>query len=307
MKRMVRWSGLTASLAAMGLMGSVATAATPTSISGMTAAVSGSQVQVSGSVAFGGQDPVMVAEDPAGDNLGGAETGALGLDIQKLYISQPVASTNNLLFTMQLGGLTGGGIPEAFQYNWDIAVDGGADAGGANWSIKSMRSGQGTQAGNQGPWAALTRCVPDPSSPTGGYTCSTVTPLLAVTYDQTAGQIQITVPLSRISAKAGSTISAWARNGQPVWIRTSAAGATTGFVTVDDTSHDDFMVPKKTVDLGIARAGDPIDFKTPATVPTASTSFSGSVAKPVTVGAHDVAARACFGDNCSVASLSLTL
>jgi hypothetical protein len=269
----------------------------------IAATASGAQVSVSGHATFGGQHPVTVGEDGPGDNFGGAATAELGLDFLGLSISQPDPAKGELQFTMKLAGLEGGGIGEAFQYNWDVTVDGGPDAGGSNWSIKTMRSQ--AASGSANPWAVIAECVPNTT--TGGFTCTTRA-ALPVTYDAEEAEIRVTVPLARIEASGGSLIDAWARNGEPVWVRTSAAGQLTGVLTVDDMTHDTFTVPKAAVRLALAPAGTPeadVDFSKAATLGNDG-NFSGSMTAPGP-GNYDVWAKACFSDNCGTASTSVTV
>lgn len=273
-----------------------------TTVDTIAAEVSGSTITVTGAATFGGQDPVEVGFDGTGDAL---VSQGVGLDIDRMLIQRADGSSSNLVFTLDLDGLTGGGIPEAFQYNWDIAVDGGADGGGSNWSIKAMRSGQASKPGQVNGWAALYSCVLD-DGPTGGFTCSPLADLQSV-WDAENGEIRISVPLFRINAGGGSTIEAWGRNGDPVWIRTSAAGGLTGFVNADTAFHDPYQVPGTTVELGIAPVGTPaefVDFTTQASVSNGS--FAGTLTAPGT-GQYDVYARACFGSNCAVASQTVAV
>jgi hypothetical protein len=270
----------------------------------LAATVSGTQVSVSGHAAFGGQALFQVGEDAVGDNLGADTTGTRGLDFEKLFISQPDPSKADLQFTIDLAGLQGGGIPETFQYNWDVSIDGGAP-NGTNWSIKTMRS-QARVNQNLNPYAAIFTCTMAPP-PQTGFTCA-VNRTIPVVYDEADGRIRLTVPLAGIKATPGSTIDAWARNGEPVWVRTSAAGAQTGFVTADDMTHDTYTVPKGSVQLALAPAGTPegnVDFSKAATL-AANGNFTGSLTAPGP-GSYDVWAKACFAENCGTASTSVTI
>lgn len=294
-----RRSGLTALLTLTAIvLGATAGLAAPSIVNTLNATASGQTVSVSGSATFGGEDPVLIGEDGVGDALAG---GQAGLDIDKLYISQPNPATNSLLFTMTLGGLQGGGIPEGFQYNWDVAVDGGATEGGDNWSIKFMRS-RASATTNANPYAAVYRCVPDGA--TGGFTCTEATRITNVVFDEAKAEIRLMVTFASIGIAAGGTIDPWARNGDPVWVRPSASGALTGGASVDGTTHEQYRVPTKSVALGLAAPGDPISFDTPATV-LANGNFSGSLLAPG-AGTYDVAARACFGSNCATRMTSVT-
>lgn len=290
------------STAVVALSATPAAAATPTTVDALSAVASGSSLAVSGSVSFGSQDPVELVNDGCGDAPGGAAASALGLDHERLLISQPNGATSSLTFTIDLCGLTGGGIPEGIQYNWDIMVDGGSGAGGSNWSIKTMRS-RASATTNLNPYAATYTCVPS----TGGYSCTENLRLAAV-YDAASSQIHMTVPFSAIGASPGSLIEAWPRATNPFWIGPSASGATTLTNIFDTGGHDEYRVPAKTVSLGIAPAGTAesgVSFSTAAAV--SGSSFSGSLVQPA-AGDYDVWAKACFGTaNCAARSVAVTV
>lgn len=276
-------------------------AAEQTSVNGLSATASGTAVSVQGSATLGGQDPIVVGEDPPGDNAGGAATAPFGLDFTGFSISQPDPTKGNLLFTIGLAELTGGGIPEGIQYNWDIMVDGGADFGGSNWSLKTMRS-RAITTGNLDPDAAIFDC--QPNEQTGGFTCSQVQ-TIPVEYDSSASEIRMTVPVAAIGAQPGSMIEAWGRATNPLWIGPSAGGQLT-FTNVFDTgSHDPYVVPRATVRLGIAPAGQPIDHTVNGTL-APDGSFSGELTAPGP-GTYDVGAQVCFGSNCDTASTPVTV
>jgi hypothetical protein len=273
-------------------------AATQTQVTTLNASVSGTQVNASGKVTFGSTDPAVVGEDPAGDPA----TSALGLDLRSLSIGQPDGTKSELVFTIKLGGMETGGIPELFQFNWDITVNGGAASGGAEWSIKTMRQSVANTGGTD-PDAAVYSCVPSET----GFSCSRSTDLTVV-YDQEAAEIRMTVPLGAINASPGARIEAWGRNGQPVWVRTSAAGQVTGGATVDDMTHDEYVVPPKSVRLGLAPAGTPEGDVTfgPIVPVSGNGSFSGSLTASG-AGSYDLWARGCIADNCHAASTPVTV
>lgn len=293
-------SSLLTSLGLMLVTSTAGAAATPTQVTALTASVSGTQVSASGKVTFGGVDPIVIGEDPAGDPA----TSAAGLDLRSLSIGQPDGTRGELVFTIKLGGMATGGIPELFQFNWDISVNGGAANGGAEWSIKTMRQ-YAAQTGGTDPDAAVYSCVPNPT--TGGFSCSRST-TIPVVYDQAAAEIRMTVPLAAINASPGALIEAWARNGQPVWVRTSAAGQLTGFVTADDMTHDPYTIPPKSVRLGLAPAGTPEGDVTfgPMIQLSNNGSFTGSIAAPGS-GSYDLWARGCIAENCHATSTPVTV
>lgn len=281
----------------VGLLAS-ATSGT-TEVTSLSAGMSGRTASVSGAATFG-EAPVLVGQDALGDNTGGP-AGTVGLDIDKLFISQPDRDSNTLLFVIRLASMTGGGLPDSVQYNWDIAVNGGAQTGGSNWSIKSARTSQYYQPGSVEPYAGVHSCVQNPT--TGQWDCTPRGNVPAV-YDPTASEIRISVPTSVIQAGAGADIAAWPRNGDPVWVRPSALGAVTPGVTFDGAEHQTYVRPSPTVRLGIATAGTPegsVNFNKSASVGAAG-SFTGSITAPTT-GSYDVWAKACLGATCGTRSV----
>lgn len=266
-------------------------------------ATSDSTVDVTGDVVFGGEEPKVLAEDPAEDNLGGPVTAPLGTDLLQARISWPTPEADELLFELVVSDLppVADGTYEALQYNWDIFVDDG-DGDGTNWSIKVMRSSlyltQATDA-----YAGLYRCVQGDTS----FECSEVLRFDEVEFETEEGEsrIRVFVPPHAIEAGPGSTISSWARASNAIWIGASASGRLTATNVFDTINwHDDYVVPEgKTVVLGAAPQGEEIVHDTPATV-DADDTFSGTVDVPGP-GTYDVGALACFSDNCDTATVTV--
>lgn len=286
----------------------------PVEILSLEAAATGTDVAVSGEVAFGGQEEVVVGEDPAGDNLGGAQTAALGVDVTELRINQPDSGADELLFTIQLAdappGL--GGLPETVQYNWDIAVDGGAENGGSNWSIKAMRT-RASATGTVSAYAAIFDCQPNAD---GGFSCSEVAELDAVEFEPEEAAIRIAVPFSTIGAGHGSTIDPFPRcGGTTFWIGPSASGVRT-FCNIYDSMdfYDTYTVPDHgTVMLGLAASGETLVHDTPATVEShhhegeegTHAEFHGTLTAPEP-GEYTVGALACFAGECAARATIVT-
>lgn len=270
-----------------------------TQISELTASASGTAVTADGHVTFGGQPSVVVGTDPAGDNVGGPATNPAGLDLTQLEISQPTPDEPTLLFTIKLGQLATG-IPEGIQYNWDIAVDGGESEGGSNWSIKSMRTRVASTT-TAGPYAGLFTCVPTDT----GYSCTQQALLSNVAYETEEAAIRIPVPLDAIGARPGSTITAWPRSTNPIWIGPSAAGAQTISNVFDTATHDDYTVPQApAVTLGLAPTGQEPESVVAATVN--DDHFSQELTAPGP-GTYDVVAQACFASNCASKAVPVTV
>lgn len=260
-------------------------------------------VDVEGTVAFGGESPIVLATDAAGDNLGGAATQPLGVDLAAVALAQRDADSEDLTFELRLADLRSPrGTPETVQYNWDIAVDGGVTKGGSNWSIKTMGTRATSQSTN--PWAGVHTCEPGGTA-NASFTCSETTRVEAV-YDTESKTIYVNVPMSAIGARPGSTVAAWSRSGSPVWIGASAGGRRTFAETYDGLeSHSTFSVPSgKQVEVGVAPSGETIDALTPVAVDGNGFATSLPVPGP---GTYDVLVRACFADNCAERLVTTTV
>lgn len=267
----------------------------------LSAELSGEQVIVRGRAAFGGQDPLPVGQDAGGDNLGGATAAPLGIDLRRASISQPDPEQPRLLFTLQLAGLQGGGIPEGIAYGWDVSVDGGPQSGGARWSIRTMRTRAAATAGAD-PYAAVFSCPGEEAS------CVESSRLSAV-YDVTNKEVRVAVPLAAIGADPGSTIEPWPRTGPPVWIGPTASGAGTQPGLIDAMDHQPYRVPEKTVLLALAPAGTPpgaISFDATASL-EGDGAFEGSLPIGDLSGPADVWAKVCYGPLCTAASIRAAL
>jgi hypothetical protein len=304
--RRTRLAVATVVVAALGLAGpawSHVPAVAVTAIDPVQVTPTAEGVDVSGTVAFGGQSPVLLAEDAAGDNTGGAATQPLGVDLTGLALAQREADSEDLTFELRLADLRSQrGTPETVQYNWDILVDGGVAKGGSNWSIKTMGTKVTTQSTDA--WAGVHTCVPGGTA-NASFTCSEQTRVEAV-YDTAAKTIYVNVPMSAIKAKPGSTIDAWSRSGSPVWIGASAGGQRTFVETYDGIgSHPRFHIPLAgTVQVGLAPTGEPVTALT--TVPVGENgAFATSV--PAAPGTYDVFVKACFATNCAEKLVTTTV
>jgi hypothetical protein len=275
----------------------------PTEFESVSVVPAAERVDVSGTVAFGGQSPLELATDALGDNLGGAATQPRGVDLGGVALAQRDADSEDLTFELRLADLrTPRGTPETVQYNWDVAVDGGVGKGGSNWSIKTMGTKASTQSPN--PWAGVHTCEPGGTA-NAAFTCTEATRVEAV-YDTASTTIYVNVPMSALGARPGSTVAAWSRSGSPVWIGATAAGQRTLVETYDGIqSHSTFVVPSgKQVAVGIAPSGQPVTTLTPVAVDGSRFAASLPVPGP---GTYDVLVRACFAGNCAERLLTTTV
>ncbi|HWH28036.1 MAG TPA: hypothetical protein VNU26_03580 [Mycobacteriales bacterium] len=260
-------------------------------------------VTVDGVVTFGGQAPVLLAEDAAGDSTGAPATTALGTDITGLAIAQRESGSEDLTFELRLADLrTPRGTPEAVQYNWDVLVDGGVGKGGTNWSIKTM----GTRATTQSPqpWAGVHTCV-EGGTANASFTCTETSRVEAV-YDTASKTIYVNVPMSAVGAKPGSTITAWQRHSSAVWVGATAGGARTLIETFDGVAeHAPYRIPAAPhLEVGLAPAGTPVTDLRPVAVGDGGAFATTLAAAP---GDHEVLVRACFAGKCASKVLPVTV
>lgn len=271
-------------------------------------ATGGDTIAVDGDVVFGGEEPKVLAEDDAGDNLGGPLTAPLGVDLLEARISWPEPELDDLMFELvvsELPPLTDGTY-ETVAYDWDFHVDGGTDAGGATWSLQVLRSSF-FYAQTSDPYATLNECTaPDDA---GAYSCETRHRFEDLEFEQSEDgeyRIRVFVPIGILGVQPGATISASSVIGDSIRVGTSASGRFT-FTGLYDSiaSHADYTVPAgKTVLLGAASSGEDLTHDTPATLAGDDT-FTGTLTVPGP-GTYDVGALACFADNCGTAIATVT-
>lgn len=264
----------------------------------LDAATSATAISVTGTAAFGEQLSHLVGTDPEADNLGGAGTSPLGLDLKRFEISQPGAYRDDLLFTIKLAQMPAGGLPEAAVYDWDFTVEGGSGQGRSYWSLRTMRTAA-VPSGTTDPVAALHACTPQGA----GFTCTQRRVITDVLYEVDDSGIHLLVPRGVIGAHAGATITAWPREVNPVWIGLTAGEAATQANVFDSGTHKPYVVPPPpSLIVTLTRAG-----AQPSTVVAATVDgeqFSAELPRP-SAGRYEVTATACFAGNCGKRSVQI--
>ena len=280
---------------ALALAAGIALVASPgaaapvaTTIDSLTAQADGLVVNIAGTATLGG-DEVVVGTDATNDNIGGANTASLGLDLLSASVGQPDPSKPDLVFTLKLNGMTAGGIPELVGYNWDIRVD------GTVWRLTSMRT-RALVTQNAEPYAALFTCT----AGAGGTSTCTQNKLLPVTYTED-GSIAITLPMVDVAANPGSVIEAGA--AVPIGISGTVAGRVSITNLFDTMTHEPYTVPTASARIGLAPAGTTPNFATG--VAMSGGGFAGSLTAPA-AGAYTAGAQVCFGTNCATQTVDVT-
>jgi hypothetical protein len=267
-----------------------AVAQTATSISIGSASTSGSNIAVTGTVAYGDDAaaPIQVSEDPAGDDADGGQI-PQGTDLGNASIATDLAG-KKLTFTLNIHDQTPGAkMAPAFVYVWPFMVDG----------VDEMRF---LSSGTAGSWTGLGPAA-DPNGwfrlcqVTSGYACPT-----PLTGTMGNGKVEIALPFSRAAITPGALIE----QGTGGCSSLCSTFNPTAFLfdsTGGDTSAPvGYQMPGE-VKLGVAPAGTPdASVSTPAEATVsiaggkASGTFTGSVPKPATAGEYKVVARTCFGN-----------
>jgi hypothetical protein len=301
--------------------GGAAAAPASSAVTGLTATVSGSTVAVSGAATFGGEAPLSVGTDGAGDGPGRAEAAdAAGVDLLSADVSQPDPTKPSLLFEWKVTNLPStGALPEFTFYRWGITVN-----GTTNYVLQAKFTN-----------LVSTSYLDDPSAPPSHVgtafqlrgNCGPVNGQVPVSnchslawleggFDPATKTVHMSVPLGQTYAPAlapGAVVTPYNYDAQPI-----VAGFTAGVAnatTEDGLDWDTDTVPSYTIPtgrvlLGIAPAGtDPsqVQFTSIATL-ASDGSFTGNLSTSgLAPGSYDVFARACFGTNCGASSVTVAL
>jgi hypothetical protein len=300
---------------------------TPSSVSGLAARVSGAAVTVSGAAAFGGESPVVVGTDNAGDGPTHAVNAqidtATGVDLLSADVSQPDPAKQQLVFRWHVAGLPQtGAVPEITFYRWGLQVN-----GTTNYVLQAKfsnvlsltwlddQSGPPTHIG--GTFQLRGGCGPQT---VGGQqlplnNCHSLA-FLTGGFDPATNTVKFVLPLGQSYDKdivPGAVLTPFNYDTQPIvaGYGVLAANANTeDGMDWDTDAVPQYVIPSPAVSLAIAPAGtapSAVTFSTAATL-AADGSFTGSLATTgLAHGAYAVFAKACFGANCGVAQVPITL
>lgn len=277
------------SLLALAAVASGASAA-GTSLSGLSADYDGTDVVVSGSVAFAPLAGPVTA--PAGTDATGDGT-LPGGDLSAASIAVDAGVTTA---TFRLG--IANGLPDPVGatpvFLWPVSVD-GVDSG---YALMGARAGTSLGGVPQQPFLRLTKSTAAGSFSTvatlGGSVTST-----AVTWE---------VPLSSIGAAPGSVIS----QGSAFQGSVQSVVGVGGVVTLsgpgsDSMTVDDVTLPNR-VSVGIVAAGKVAKYTGAATVDSYDGSFEATLPAPKTPGDYTVYVKACsVSTDCTVGSVPVRI
>lgn len=232
----------------------------------------------------------------ATDGTGDAAIKNAGMDLTGVSVGQVDSKT--LAFRMGIADQTPAvsAVPQAVYYNWNIEVANGSSL--ANFNVQVIRADAysvATAGAEPGaPVYRLQTCTPNPT--TGGQSCA-VAAQLTGTFG--AGYIEVLVPLSAITAKAGSVVGP---AGVPINTNLGAGGVWYnggGNVWADAIADWTPYAVGNKVTLGTAPAGtDPaaVELTTPVTLKTTG-AFEALL--PTLASGDVVVAEACAAATCT--------
>jgi hypothetical protein len=292
----------------------------PSKVSSLNASASGSSVSVNGAAVFGGEAPVTLATDDAGDGPLHADTSRqTGVDLTGGFVSQPDPANPTLSFEWKVTNLPPpSSLPEAIRYTIPFKIN--TASGEKTYQLQAKYSnvasvtmaddpaGHGRAPGTffqlRGNCVANYQGAPLANCPHVAW--------LTGSFNATTDTVRIDLPLGQSYAPdiaPGAVLL-------PNVVATTTISASYQAVASNATTTDEalwgeevtYTVPSTSVRLGIAPAGtnpDNVNFSKAATV-NDSGSFTGSLDAPGP-GSYEVFAKACFGSNCAVRSVPITL
>ena len=274
-----------------------------TQLSGERASLEGDTLTVAGDVAFGGQPQVSLGNDPEGDTAQ-PYPAELGYDLVGASIGQPDPSTGDLTFQWDLADLPpSGGLPEAARYLWDFGVEAGGET--TLFALDGKRTDVVRRQATEMPKFLLqAECTPDANNI---ITCVDVATLPAV-MDGEANSIVATVPRELLEQHAGASLES--AEVVPAQIFEGISTAPSAYFSLGGTGDvlaepAAYPIATPRVDLGLVPAGAPAEYTATATLDGGA--FDGSLDVAGLSGDHDVVIRACFGGNCAVSRIDITI
>ncbi|MFP5309141.1 MAG: hypothetical protein ACLGIR_06130 [Actinomycetes bacterium] len=288
--------------------GGTAPGPAPTTVGAVGAAADGLTVTVTPEVDLGGQAPVELGFDPAGDAAVTPETAALGLDLTGIHAWVEDGDVPELTFAWHSTQLDRLPPPELVRFYWEFGVSGSQSA----FSVQAKTSDV-VSAGNLGdgsPQSVLNNLQSYQSQSVPQFrvrgNCGTLDPAplsncghvawVDGEFDFAANEIRLVLPLDLANApiRPGTRIipsqGAWAS------IQAAADNALTRDSVAQSLEYT-IPAPSGTVTLtdadGTVVATAPLDFE--AERPTASLTAPAA-------GTYTVTVQACFAGNCGSAS-----
>jgi len=293
---------------------------TPTQVTDLAGSLDAGTLSVSGAAAFGGQAPVTIADDMAGDGpINPQRAHEDGVDLTAARIYQPDPNDPTLVFEWKATHLPiTGAYPEAVRYTFPFKIGTKRfqpQAKLSNLASITMVDEQQGHVENVGKAFQLRgNCVDQyPMPPSNVANCPHVA-WLTGELDTATNTVRLFLP---IGASFAPEVQPGASFVRDIVAATTITAAYQAVVSNADTSDEvlweegtTYTVPRKTVSLGLAPAGtDPssVTFGTPATIGEGD-AFGGSLdVSGLPPGDYEMFAKACFATNCGVTKVPFTI
>ena len=291
----------------------------PTTVNALAATPSGSTLTVNGSATFGGQAPVTVTEDPAGDAPVAPDLGDdTGVDLVAARLFQPDPDVPQLVAEWKVTNLpASGGIPEGTRYSLPFKIGQKEFQVQAKFSnvasVTTADDPPGTVTHSGGAFQLRGNCTTSYQG-TGVAACPHLA-WLTGGFDVARDVVRVNIPLGSSVAPELATGARLERNTSTNANLNNVITGYQAFISLSPQTNDEapfgpedaesyaFVVPSKGVRLGVAPAGtDPsaVSFSAAATL-AEDNSFTGSInTSGLAPGSYEVFARACFADNCAI-------
>lgn len=291
----------------------------PTAITDLTTTSGESAIEVSGAATFGGEHPVLIAEDFTGDGpVAPQQAHEDGVDLVGAYVYQPDPDVPELVFEWDATKLPStGSHPEAVRYTFPFDIGGKSfqpQAKLSNIASVTMVDEQQGHVEHAGKAFQLRgNCVanyPVPQSPLAN--CPHVA-WLSGQFDVANSRVRLYMP---IGASFAPELVPGARLEREVVANATITAAYQAVASLNPSLSDEvvweeattYTVPSRAVSLGVAPAGTPSGLVTFSPASVDGDAFSGSVdTAGLASGSYELFVRACFASNCDVEAVPFTV
>lgn len=291
----------------------------PTEVIGLEAVSDGAAITVSGTALFGGQAPVTMATDPAGDAPGGDAGREAGIDLTEAFVSQPAPDDPTLVFEWRLTHLpTTGSVPEGVRYTLPFRIGDSQfqlQAKLTNLASMTLADDPNGHARPPGHFQLRGDCTTDWNG-TGIPNCPHLA-WLEGEFDTGTDTVRVEVPLGESYAPQLSPGAQVVKNTSTDVTVVDIMAALQAVVSSEDAAdsaviEEDFAyrIPTKDVRIELfAESGIPVGPVASADLtPGAGGTFVWDLdVSGLEPGSYEVRATACFGGNCGVVSIPLTI
>lgn len=288
---------LPAAIAAMPEVDVEVTPVAPTSVDELSAARTGSTLEINGTAAYGGIDELLIG-DYGADNTPTGTASEMGVKISAVTIAQPDVESGDLVFTYHMEDASTSQVPEFVQYYWDFGIKLPGEG------VEALQiSGKATSSSGSPAFTLDSDCATEGNT----FDCASSRDIDA-SFDAAANTVTVTVPMELLEKTYGpldgaAIVPAKLFSGiaaQPSLIVGNLSN--TGYEILPDR---DFPVGR-TVTLTLTDAADTVVAETTVTADDAT--FSGTLdVTEVAPGPYTLTATACWSANCGATSIDVDL